>query len=277
MEKIDAHQHFWQYDPEKHAWINDRMEVLKQNFMPPDLKKEMDKVGVGGCVAVQADQTEDETEFLLELAVKYDYVKGIVGWLDIRSENLRERLEHYAQYDAFKGLRHIVQDEPDDRFLLRPDFLRGIEVLGNFDLTYDILIYARHLPVAIEFASKFPEQKFVLDHIAKPEIKDQKIDKWAKGIREIAQHPNMWCKVSGMVTEADWKEWKPDDFKPYLDVVFDVFSSDKLMFGSDWPVCTLAAGYSEVFQLLEEYIGSLPNEEQQLIMGKNAKKFYNLN
>lgn len=276
MMEIDAHQHFWEYDPGKHSWINEQMSALKRDFLPSDLKQEMDKVGVKGCVAVQADQSEAETEFLLELAEKHDYIRGVVGWLDIRAENLRERLEHYVQYDALKGLRHIVQDEPDDRFLLKPDFLRGIEILGSFDLTYDILIYARHLPVAIEFASRFPDQKFVLDHIAKPEIGDQKIDEWAEGIREIAAHPKLHCKISGMVTEADWENWKKEDFKPYLEVVFDAFGPERLMFGSDWPVCTLAAEYEEVYGLLEAYMEPLAEEEKQMILGGNAQQFYNL-
>ncbi|MFH5832210.1 amidohydrolase family protein [Halalkalibaculum sp. DA384] len=274
--KIDAHQHFWNYDPQRHGWINEEMKVLKQDFLPLHLKKEMDKVGVEGCVAVQADQTERETDFLLEQAEEHDFVKGVVGWLDIRADNLEERLNHYAEHEALKGLRHIVQDEPDDRFLLQPDFLRGIKTFGDYDLTYDILIYARHLPVAVEFASKFPDQKFVLDHIAKPEIKTQKIEEWENGIRELAKHPKMYCKISGMVTEADWQHWKPKDFTPYLDVVFDAFGADRLMFGSDWPVCTLAAGYREVYELIGDYISGLSQYEQGLIMGKNAIAAYNL-
>jgi L-fuconolactonase len=276
MKKIDSHQHFWQYDPDRHTWINDRMKVLKQDFLPPDLKEKMDKVGIDGCVAVQADQTEAETEFLLSLADEYGFIEGVVGWLDIRAENLEEKLDHYIRYEAFKGLRHIVQDEPDDRFLLQSDFLKGIETLSNYNLTYDILIYARHLPVAVEFANKFPDQKFVVDHIAKPEIKEQNIDTWADGIRELAQHPNMYCKVSGMVTEADWQHWKPEDFNPYMDVVFDAFGTEKLIFGSDWPVCTLAANYYEVFGLLDNYIQDFTDRERERIMGGNAQTFYNL-
>ncbi len=276
MKKIDSHQHFWQYDPGKHAWISDRMKVLKRNFMPPNLETEMGRVGIDGCVVVQADQTVEETQFLLSLAEEYSFIAGVVGWLDIRANDLSEKLGQFVQHDAFKGLRHIVQDEPDDRFLLQPDFLKGIGILGNYNMPYDILIYARHLPVAVEFASKFPDQKFVVDHIAKPEIEKQKTGDWEEGMRELAQHPLMYCKVSGMVTEADWKNWNPDDFKPYLDVVFDAFGIDRLMFGSDWPVCKLAAGYEEVVQLLEEYIEPLAKEEQQLIMGGNAKRFYKL-
>ncbi len=273
---IDSHQHFWQYNPQDHAWIDDQMHTLKQDFMPPDLKKEMDRVGLEGCVAVQADQTEAETDFLLDLYDRYEYIKGVVGWLDIRADNFEEKLDQYAEKKGLKGLRHIVQDEPDDQFLLRPDFLRGIKTLGGYDLAYDILIFSRHLPVAVKFAMEFPEQKFVLDHIAKPEIAEQEIEEWERGIRELAQHPNMYCKVSGMVTEADWDYWQPDDFKPYLDIVFDAFGTDRLMFGSDWPVCTLAASYREVWEIIEDYIQEFTDEKKVNIMGINAKQFYSL-
>lgn len=273
---IDSHQHFWQYHPSKFPWIDDEMKILQADFMPPDLKQEMDRYGIDGCVAVQAGQTEGETKFLLELAEEYPFVRGVVGWLDLEAHDLEKKLEHYTRFDRFRGLRHIVHDEPDDRFLLRPDFLRGIETLGKYDLCYDILIFARHLPVAVEFANRFPDQKFVLDHIAKPEIRDQKIGSWEKGIRELAKHPHMYCKVSGMVTEADWNGWASDDFRPYLDVVFDAFGPERLLFGSDWPVCKLAASYGEVLQLVEEYIGSYPQTDQEQIMGLNAMKCYKL-
>lgn len=276
MTRIDSHQHFWEYDPKKHSWITDEMNVLKQDFMPPDLKKELKKADIEGCVAVQADQSEDETDFLLSLAERNDFIKGVVGWLNIRADNFRQRLEHYAFSKKLKGLRHIVQDEPDDRFLLKPDFLNGMKILGDFDLTYDILIFARHLPVAVEFVNRYPDQKFVFDHIAKPEIKQQKITQWEVGIRELAQHPRMYCKVSGMVTEADWEHWSPDDVKPYLDVVFDAFGTERLMYGSDWPVCKLAADYQEVYKLLADYIAPLSEQEQNQILGKNAERFYGL-
>jgi len=276
MAIIDAHQHFWQYDPDRHSWLTEEMASLRRDFMPPDLKPLLDKNGVDGCVAVQADQTERETKFLLELANQYDFIKGVVGWLDLQADNLEERLQRFHQHKFLKGLRHIVQDEPDDRFLLRPDFLRGVKLLQEFELTYDILIYARHLPVAVEFASKFPDQPFVLDHIAKPEIKNQKIDAWEQGIRELAKHPEMYCKISGMVTEADWESWQPEDLQPYLDVVFDAFGPDRLIFGSDWPMCTLASSYKQVLDIVKNYIQRYPKEDQEKIMGKNVKQFYNL-
>jgi L-fuconolactonase len=273
---IDAHQHFWQYDPAVHGWIDDDMQVLKKDFMPPDLKLILDEARVDGCVAIQADQTEQETEFLLKLATRYDFIKGVVGWLDLQADDIKEKLNQYHQYKYLKGLRHTVQDEPDDRFLLRSDFLRGMQALQPFDLTYDLLIFPRHLPVAVEFASKFPDQKFVLDHIAKPEIKNHKIQVWENGIRELANHSNIYCKISGMVTEADWKKWKPEDFRPYLDVTFDAFGPGKIMFGSDWPVCTVAASYEQVLFIVKNYIQQFSSEEQEKIMGENAGEFYNL-
>src|SRR5699024_4654453 len=198
MQKIDAHQHFWRYDAETDGWITDEMKVLRRDFMPPDLEKELERNGFDGCVAVQADQSEAETQFLLELADAYPFIKGVVGWLDIGAKNLGERLAHYAPNPAFKGLRHIVQDEPDD-FLLRDDFMDGIDLLADYDLTYDILIYENQLPAAIEFAEQFPDQPFVLDHIAKPRIEEAKIDQWEDGIRALAEHPEMYCKISGLV------------------------------------------------------------------------------
>jgi len=276
MAIIDSHQHFWNYDPERHGWINDRMSVLKRDFLPHHLEKELQKTGVDGCISVQADQTEKETQYLLDLAGRHDFILGVVGWLDLRSDRFEERLAHFMKDEALLGLRHIVQDEPDDRFLLRTDFMEGIATLGRHDLPYDILIHARHLPVATEFCSKFPDQKFVLDHIAKPRIADHAIAEWENGIRELAGHPELYCKLSGMVTEADWEHWETTDFKPYLDVVFDAFGTDRLMFGSDWPVCKLAADYDEVFRLIAGYLEQFSGEERANILGGNAIRCYGL-
>jgi L-fuconolactonase len=273
---IDAHQHFWEYDSSIHDWISDDMQTLKRDFMPPTLKRRMNREDIDGCVAIQADQTEQETEFLLHLAEKYDFIKGVVGWLDLQANDIEEKLNQYHQNRWLKGLRHTVQDEPDDRFLLRPDFLRGMKMLQSFDLTYDILIYARHLPVAIEFASKFPNQKFVVNHIAKPDIKHGKIDEWKNGICILSDHPNMYCKVSGMVTEANWGNWKSSDFTPYLDVIFEAFGPERIMFGSDWPVCTLAASYGQVLHILKEYIQYYSHGKRKKIMRENAQEFYDI-
>lgn len=274
--KIDAHQHFWKYSPATHSWINDEMQVLKSNFLPEDLAPLLNEVGFDGCVAVQASQSEAENDFLLSLADKHEIVKGVVGWLDLQADNLEEKLIKYTSHSKFCGLRHIVQDEPDDNFLLKDRFMQGIAQLEKFNLTYDILVFERQLPAAVEFAKAFPKQPFVLDHIAKPLIAHGEIDSWEKHIRELATRENVYCKLSGMVTEADWKNWKPKDFFPYLKVVFEAFGTDRLMIGSDWPVCLLAGDYQRVNKLTIAYIEELSTQERTAIMGGNACQFYNI-
>jgi len=273
---VDAHQHFWFYNAQKHAWINDEMAVLKRNFLPTDLQAVYQQNGIDACVAVQADQSEAETDFLLELAEEYDFIKGVVGWIDLRSEKIEERLAHYAQLPKLKGFRHVVQDEPDREFMLGKHFSEGLSLLSKYNFTYDILIFPTQLEAAIKTVQRLPSQKFVLDHIAKPYIKTGKIATWEKHIRELASHSNVYCKISGIVTEADWVNWKQKDFEPYLDVVFDTFGVDRLMFGSDWPVCLLGGQYTEVKGILEEYISKRSKEATAKIFGLNAASFYQL-
>ncbi|MBI3651425.1 MAG: amidohydrolase family protein [Acidobacteria bacterium] len=273
---IDAHQHFWNYDAARDAWITDDMAVLQKDFRPADLHQELLANHFDGCVAVQAAQSESETQFLLELAAAHSFIKGVVGWVDLRADNVAARLDYFSQFDKLCGFRHIVQAEPDDDFLWREDFRRGIALLNDYHFTYDILIYPQQLPAAIRFVEPFPEQRFVLDHLAKPFIKDRKIDPWAAQIRELAKHPNLYCKVSGMVTEANWQNWHQDDFTPYLDVVFDAFGADKIMYGSDWPVCLLAANYATVFGLVADYAKSFSAADRVKIFGLNATRFYQL-
>jgi L-fuconolactonase len=273
---IDAHQHFWKFDPVRDGWITDVMSVLKRDFLPRELMDELDANGVDGCVSVQASQSEEETVFLLDLAARFPRIAGVVGWLDLRADNLPERLEYFSRYEKLRGFRHIVQAEADDRFMLRDDFLRGISRLKEYGFTYDILIYPRQLPAAIELVEQFPEQPFVLDHIAKPAIKKKESAGWAEQIKELAAAPNVMCKLSGLITEADWKHWRPDGFKPYLDVVFEAFGCDRLMFGSDWPVCLLAGSYQRVKQLVEDYVRDRAETEKENIFGGNAIRFYRL-
>ncbi len=256
--------------------MSSSMEKIRRDFTPADLKREMEKVHFDFCVAVQARQTTEETRWLLELADRHSFIQGVVGWIDLRSPELREPLKGFASHPKLRGVRHVVQDEPDDRFLMRPDFLRGVEVLPEFNLTYDILIYEKHLPVALEFVKRFPDHRFVLDHIAKPSIRERRIQPWEDGIRAIAERPNVWCKLSGMVTEADWDGWKPEDLAPYLEVVMQCFGSDRLMIGSDWPVCTLAGDYVTVVKVVLDAISARPGPEQAAILGGNAQKFYGL-
>jgi L-fuconolactonase len=273
---IDAHQHFWKYNPQRDRWITDEMSMLKRDFLPKDLTTELRANGIDRCVAVQADPSEAETEFLLNLAAQHSWIAGVVGWLDLSSAKLPERLAHFSQFKKLRGLRHIVQSEPDDRFMLREEFCRGIARLKDFDLTFDILIYPRQLPAAIELVNKFPEQRFVLDHMAKPSIRTGEIDSWTKQIRIFASHPGVFCKISGLVTEANWKAWRPAEFDPYLDVVSDAFGPDRLMFGSDWPVCLLAASYHRVRDLVTQYTVKLPTPGREKIFGLNAIEFYGL-
>lgn len=274
--RIDSHQHFWKFDPVRDSWIDETMAVIQRDFIPEDLQPLLKENQFEGCVAVQASQSEEETHFLIDLASKNDFIKGIVGWVDLQNANIEERLRHFSAYKKVKGFRHVVQGEADD-FMFGAAFRNGIKALKEFDFTYDILIFHRQLPAAISLVNDFPEQKFVIDHIAKPDIKSGDIDSWKKNIEEIAKYDNVWCKISGMVTEADWKNWTPADLKPYLDVIFDNFSADKLMYGSDWPVLNVASDYNEVVKTLEDYISKYSVEDQNKIWFENANLFYNLN
>lgn len=274
--RIDAHQHFWNYDPARDSWITDDMRVLQTDYLPRHLQPLLQQAGIDGCVAVQADQSEKETDFLLTLAEEVDFIKGVVGWVDLQSERLEERLRYYSQAKKLKGFRHIVQAEPDSQFLLRPAFTRGIALLQQFGFTYDILIYPTHLQTAAALVAQFPQQKFIIDHLAKPNIKEREIEEWQKDLNLLAQHQNVYCKVSGMVTEASWTNWKVDDFTPYLDAVTAAFGTQRLVYGSDWPVCLLAATYQQQLQIIQKYFQRFSNEEQALVFGGNAQRFYQL-
>ena len=275
-QRIDAHQHFWQYNPAEHAWMTEEMAAIRRDFLPQDLKPLLDGLGLDGCVAVQARQNLEETRWLLELAGQYEFIRGVVGWVDLRSPALPEQLRHFASDGKLVGVRHIVQDEPDDEFMLRGDFRRGIEQLAEFDLAYDVLIYPRQLPAAIGLVEGFPRQRFVLDHIAKPLISEGKMEPWAAGVRRLAQSPNLYCKLSGMVTEARWGQWRASDFRPYLEVVLEAFGPERLMIGSDWPVCTLSASYPSAMGIVLDYIQELPAGQQDAILGGNCSRFYKL-
>ncbi|WP_140485745.1 amidohydrolase family protein [Flavobacterium sp. GSA192] len=273
---IDSHQHFWIYEAEKHAWIDDDMKVIRKNFLPEDLKLVYQANGVDGCVAVQADQTLAETDFLLDLAEKNNFIKGIVGWVDLRAADIDEVLKHYSVFPKLKGFRHVVQGEADHNFMLRPDFLNGIAALEKYNFTYDILIFPHQLGSALELARSFPNQKFVIDHIAKPYIKDGFYDGWTTLMKAISEHENVYCKLSGMTTEADYNNWTPEQIEPYMQLVLDAFGSKRILFGSDWPVCLVAGNYTKTKELVTNFIAKLSSEEQAAIMGGNAMQFYNL-
>jgi len=271
--RLDSHQHFWRYKADEYPWMLSGWPI-RRDFLPPDLKPKLDAAGLDGSIAVQARQTLQENRFLLNLADGHPVVKGVVGWVDLCSDRVEEQLSEFARHPKFVGVRHVVQDEPDDLFMLRQDFRRGIRRLQQFDLAYDILIYPRQLPAAIKLVAQFPGQRFVLDHIAKPAIKDGTMSPWREKIRELSGYPNVHCKVSGMVTEADWAGWKPADFRPYLDVVFEAFGARRLMYGSDWPVALLASEYARVFELAREYTATLSARDQAGFFGENAAQFY---
>lgn len=272
---IDSHQHFWKFNPVRDIWIDNSMEVLKQDFMPITLLPVLEKNNVDGCIAIQADQSEEETKFLLKLADEYDIIKGVVGWVDLLTNDFEERLSLYTQHKKFKGIRHIVQAESDD-FVLRKDFQYGISKLKQFGLTYDILIYPKQINNVTTLVNSFPNQVFILNHIAKPNIKKGEIETWKKQIERLAKEPNVYCKVSGLVTEADWKHWKYNNFTPYLDVIFNSFGINRVLFGSDWPVCLVAAPYNETLEIIKNYISQFTKEDKDKIMSKNAISVYAL-
>lgn len=275
MEKVDAHQHFWNFDPLRDSWITEDMEVIRHDFLPHDLKPLMDANGVNSCIAVQADQSENETDFLLSLAAENEFIKGVVGWIDLCADTIHERLEHYSQFPKLKGFRHILQAEPIE-FILKPEFQRGITALQVYGFTYDILIYPQHLSVIPDLIRGGNEQKFILDHLAKPNIKNGTSTTWATDLKQLASYKNIFCKLSGMVTEADHRTWKKEDIFPYMDKVLELFGPERLLFGTDWPVCRLAASYGQVCDLMNDYLERLTIHEQELIWGKNAALFYQL-
>ena len=275
--KIDAHQHFWKYDTRRHDWISDEMAVIRRDFLPEHFSGVLIENEIDGCIAVQADQSVEETEFLLQLAASNTFIKGVVGWVDFRAANIKEQLEDYSQYGRLKGFRHILQAEKQRDLCLENSFQQGIALLEQHGFTYDILIHQDQLPFIPEFVSRFPNQRFVIDHIAKPGIKEKDVINWKRDIELVALHENVSCKISGLVTEADLKTWTKSDFIPYLDVVVNAFGTDRIMYGSDWPVCLAAGNYTEVLQLVKSYFSSFSAFEQELFFGANAMAFYRLN
>jgi L-fuconolactonase len=276
MKRIDSHQHFWQYNPAEHTWMTDAMQVLKQDFMPTDLGPLLTQIGFDGCIAVQARQSIEETNWLLKLANENDFIKGVVGWVDLRSPNIDEVLSGYANQKKLVGVRHVVHDEADDNFMLQPAFQNGIAALKAFNLNYDLLLFPKHIPVALQLVEKFPEQPFVLDHIAKPFVHKKEISPWKDDLKELAKHPNVFCKLSGMVTEAKWNNWEENDFKQYLDIVTESFGTSRIMIGSDWPVCTLSGNYSATMNIVINYADQFSKEISDGILGGNCINFYKI-
>jgi L-fuconolactonase len=273
--RIDSHQHFWQLDPGEYPWIRPEWPIHR-DFGPDDLVPLLDAHGLDGSVLVQARQTALESDWLLGLAEQCPRIKGVVGWVDLLAPGVDQELERLAAHPHFVGVRHIAQDEPDERFLLRPEFLHGVSRLARHGLCYDVLVFERQLPAALEFVRHFPEQRFVLDHVAKPKIAAGEMSPWRERIEELGALPNVACKVSGLVTEANWEHWSTADLLPYLDVVLEAFGPDRLMYGSDWPVCTLAGDYGRVYSLAETFAERLSPAERAGFFGGVAARWYEL-
>lgn len=274
--RIDAHHHFWKYSPEEYGWIDDGLAAIRRDFGPEDLKREIDAAGIDGVVSVQARQTLEENDFLLGYAGANDFIKGVVGWVPLVEEGVGAELEKLAAWPKLKGVRHVLHDEEDDDYMLREDFDRGVALLEDFDLVYDILIFEKHLPQAIQLVDRHPDQVFVLDHIAKPRIKANELSPWQSRMVELAHRPNVYCKVSGMATEADYNDWTPEQLRPYFDTVLSAFGPKRLMFGSDWPVCLVAVPYVRWAEIVRGWIGDLPAADKERILGGTAVEAYKL-
>lgn len=276
MLKIDAHQHFWKFDQVRDSWITNERAVIQRDFFPHDLQPVLRENGFDGSVVVQSDQSEKENVFQLDNATNNEFIKGVVGWIDLQAGDVEERLAHYSEFEKMKGFRHVLQGEANRSLMLHGKFMNGISKLAKYNFTYDILIFHDQLKYIPQFVSSFHNQKFVIDHIAKPLIKEGKTGEWKKEIQAVAEYDNVWCKISGLVTEADWKAWKPENFTPYLDVVTEAFGTKRIMFGSDWPVCLVAASYNQILTIVEDYFSNFSYDEKNAFFGGNASDFYNL-
>jgi L-fuconolactonase len=274
--RIDAHHHFWRYNPAEYGWIDEPMGVLRRDFLPRHLTDEMRRAGVDGAVSVQARQSITETAWLLELAGKHECIRGVVGWVPLVSPKVADDLARFADHSKLKAVRHVLQDEQDDEFMLRSDFNEGVKALRPFGLAYDILIFERHLPVALTFVDRHPHQVFVVDHVAKPRIRQGLLQPWKDRLAELARRPNVYCKLSGMVTEADWHTWTPAQLQPYAESALEAFGAKRVMFGSDWPVCLLACSYGRWVEVVEGFISKLSAAEQQRVWSGTAIEAYRL-
>jgi L-fuconolactonase len=273
---IDAHHHLWKYNDRDYVWMSGKMTALRRDFLIPELEQVMRESGVEGTIAVQARQTTEETEWLLDLATRHPFILGVVGWVPLVDPDAGSYLERFVQQPKLKAVRHVLHDEPDDSYMLRDDFNRGVSLLRNFGLAYDILIFERNLPQTLTFVDRHPGQIFVVDHIAKPRIREGLVSPWRERMMELAKRENVYCKVSGMATEADWNTWTDDGLRPYFDVVLSAFGTKRLMFGSDWPVLTLAGGYGKWMSTFRSFIAELSPDEQESICRSSAIAAYGL-
>ena len=274
--RIDAHQHFWKYSPIAHEWMDESMKVIRKDFSPTDLAKELHALNIDGTVAVQVDQTETETQYLLDLAAEHDLIKAVVGWIDLHSPNAIERMHYWKKDSLLKGFRCIMQGQPDEAYLTNKEFLANVKTLASVDYSYDLLVYHNQFPSLIKFVDKLPDNRMILDHIGKPDIKNKNIKDWQANIKTLAQHPGIYCKLSGMITEADYKHWTYDDLKPYLEIAAEHFGVDRICFGTDWPVCLVAGSYQQVYQVVQKFSTQLTKDQQDKLFGTNTIKFYKL-
>lgn len=275
--KIDSHHHFWNYSAEQYGWIREDMSVLRRDFLPADLQAVMAETGIDGVISVQARQSVEETRWLLELAETHDFIKAVVGWLPLADSNVREEIEHWSHAQKLRAVRHVVQDEPDDAFILGKEFNAGVAHLKDYGLVYDILIFAKHLTNSIKFVDQHPEQQFVLDHIAKPTIRSAEFDtQWKVDMLELAKRPNVYCKFSGVATEVRDEAWDVELIQPYWEVALEAFGTERLMYGSDWPVCLLRSEYARWVEAVSQLAGSLSADEQERFWGANAMLAYGI-
>jgi L-fuconolactonase len=274
--RIDAHQHFWQYDEQRHAWINDEMAVIRRDFLPGDLAIELKPSEIDGTIAVQADETELETNFLLDLAEKNDFIKGVVGWTNMHSPKLEMEIDKFKSDHKLKGFRCVMQGAPDEKYLINRLFTENLKKLADTRFTYDLLVYHSQLPALIKMTDKLPDNQMMLDHIGKPAIRNKDFRSWKENIKILSAHPGIYCKLSGMITEADYRTWDYEDIKPYMDLCAEYFGVDRLCFGSDWPVCLVAGNYKQVFEVVNKFVSQLSVDEQLKVIGKNATNFYKL-
>lgn len=276
--KIDSHQHYWHFNTQDYGWMGENMKAIKRDFLPSDLLPELESIGFDGSVAVQARQNLEETNWLLQLAGEYPHIKGVVGWLDLQSGTVEAAIQKFAAHPKAVGVRHVIHDEQDDDFMLRPNFIRGVKLLEKYNLAYDILIFPKHLQNTIKFVREFSaNHTFIIDHIAKPFIKDGILSPWKEEISDLAKFPNVYCKLSGIVTEADWQNWQPEHLKPYLDAIFEAFGTERVMIGSDWPVCMVAGTYQRVMNVVVDYISNFSEADKAKILGVNTLRAYKIN
>ena len=274
--RIDAHQHFWQYDPDRHRWINDEMSAIRRDFFPGDLATILKTLQIDGTIAVQADETVVETTFLLDLAAKNDFIKAVVGWTDLHSLELEKTLYNFKGIEKLAGFRCVMQGAPDEKYLRNDLFANNLKKLAEHGYTYDLLVYHNQLPALISMTEKLPDNQLILDHIGKPDIRNNQFQTWKEQIKILAKHPGIYCKLSGMVTEADYSKWTYDDLLPYLETSAEYFGIDRICFGSDWPVCLVAGSYNKVYEVIEKFVHQLSKSDQEKIFGLNTLQFYKI-